>query len=220
MASPNALKVDFGRSDTFAPRQPGWHEQLGYNDNRDPLSATYTDTTLRDEDAVTVTVSGQQYFRNYAATVTGGDYLDVADVLKDYVLRTSQGTMTLEFDGLSAGLYEITTYHHTTHNGVWMEITLDDALGSHVIDSHYDIPLGSTPADASRTFQFLANGTDPVQVNFFRPTFTDGLAVAHRHAALNGFALIAIPEPSSFLLATLGTIGLLSLGRCRRKRAA
>ncbi len=89
-----------------------------------------------------------------------------------------------------------------------------------MIDSHYDIPLGSTPADASRAFQFLANGIDPVQVDFYRPTSTDDLDVVYRHAALNGFALIAIAEPSSFLLATLGAIGLLSLGRRRHKRVA
>ncbi len=220
VASPEELKVDFGRSDTFAPRQPGWHEQLGFNANRDPLSATYTDTALRDEDAVTVTVSGQQYFRNYAAPVTGGDYLDVADVLRDYVLRTSQGTITLEFDGLSAGLYKITTYHHSTHKGVWMTISLDDALGSRVIDSHYDVPRGATPINASKTFGFFANGIDPVQVKFFRPTFSDDLDVVHRHSALNGFALVAIPEPSTFILAALGAIGLGFHGRRRRKRAA
>ncbi len=212
----DTLSVDIGQVGTVggvAILQPGWNEMLGPGGSSTvPLVASFDDTTLGGDDPVTVTVSGQQFFRNYATVVTGGPYLDVTDVLREYALRVAQGSINLELEGLLPGPYEITTYHHSNANDVPTEITLIDALGTHVIDDNYVWSSGSAPTDASRTFTFFSDGTTTIRVEFFRRNTGD-----IRHSALNGFTVTRLPEPSTLLLLSLG-VALLIPARRRRGR--
>lgn len=208
----DTLSVDIGQDASDAVLQPGWNEMLGPGGSSTvPLVASFDDTTLGGDDPVTVTVSGQEYFRNYAHVVTGGPYLEVTDVLREYALRVHAGSINLELEGLLPGPYEITTYHHSNTNDVPTKITLIDALGTRVIDD-YVWSSGSAPTDASRTFTFFSDGATTIRVEFFRRETGD-----IRHSALNGFAVTRLPEPSTLLLLSLGIVGLFVPTRRRRR---
>jgi len=70
------------------------------------------------------------------------------------------------------------------------------------------------PADQSSTETLSLGGT--VEANAVRLLITDNYGGAHVAATEVNFEGTLVPEPSTFILATLGLLGLLACGRRRR----
>jgi len=111
------LNVDFGNVDGTGGGPNGAllgfvaFEAVEGGGNPDQ-TRTYA-TSLGSGGTVDVKVGGYTHFRDYVA-VSSGPFAAYSPLLSDNVLRDSSGTMTLTLDGLKDGLYDVTTYHHTT----------------------------------------------------------------------------------------------------------
>ncbi len=190
------LNVDFGSSD---------HQvQAGFFDFSRSSDTSATETIASGlgvactVDVGVSSVDGWQDPGNMSA-------IGLGDVAEDFVSSASRLELTLA--NLAAGQYVITTYHHDL-GSAWdpFDIDVDDAFGSRIVAAGFTASTG-TVDPALLTFTFRANGIDPVTIGFD----TDASI-----AMLNGFSLaLAIPEPSSLLLACLG---LAAVGLVRRKR--
>lgn len=123
----------------------------------------------------------------------------------------SSGDLVLAIDGLSAGLYEMTTYHH--YFGLTDQRFIGEILATSngemtSVAAHVPISIGASPQFvSSATFQFLSDGTNETEVVFkHEPPLGVPL--------LNGFSITRVPEPSTVILA--GAILLLVRIRNRR----
>jgi|GEM_PF-1737967 len=148
--------------------------------------------------------------------------------------------LTLELGNLPAGEYDWKSYHHDTenvHGDFTVDISTDGGLtwealpdglmtdstsGGSPDSNTFDPqgPWGGPDADllpSTYLANFLADGTNDV---FLRFAPLSGGAVHRQIWGINGFTLTqvpAVPEPSTFALATLGLFGLATFIR-RKKR--
>ena len=132
-----------------------------------------------------VTVSGYTQFRDWAA-VDGGPHAGLSPILSDSVLRDSPGTMELKLGSLRFGVYEMTTYHHSTEfDGATFDIRLADSVGiDQAIATGLRVSTGTAPDDVTTsTFRFITTG-DTVAIRF--PTAD---ADSDAHFAVNAFDL-------------------------------
>ena len=141
---------------------------------------------------------------------SGTGFVD-EDLLRDFwKAENTNNPAFLEFDGLQAGQYTITTWHNDVDfgDGDTTELRVTDA-------NRTDSLVGSTTQNGDTSgftnvamfnFDFEANGTDTVSLEFERGGAT---------SIINGFEIV--PEPQAFAL--IG--GLLALGvvMLRRRRA-
>jgi len=208
------LNVDFSSSINEGGGPGGVQDQfLSFDGTEDDGSGNVTRTypsTMGSGGTVDVTIGGYTHFRDYAA-ITGGPFAGQNELLSDMVLRNAGGTMTLTLADLGAGLYDITTYHHSpSSGGGTIDINLTDANGSSSVGTGIPVSNGTSPASISTvSFQFESNGSS-VAIDFVGGS-------GAQHASLNGFELTLVPEPSTFALSALGLLGLLACGQ-RRKR--
>jgi hypothetical protein len=183
------LKVDFGNI-AGSGGGPG-----GLQTRHSPLLGTETPelldvrrvfgSQLGQNDTVTVTIGGYTHFRNYAAVVDG--FSNATALLSDMVLRNANGTLSLTLEDLKPGIYELTTYHHSTQfGGGLFDVHVTDTLGvSRSIASDVTVSAAANPAEVSRlSFQIHTDGSTPVRIDF-----TGG--EVSQHLALNGFQLAA-----------------------------
>jgi hypothetical protein len=142
------------------------------------------------------------------------------DFFRDFVGATDGVTYTLTFNGLAAGTYTFTSWHYDpgatafgSPTQATRSVLLTDANGTAV-----DMGLATKPAAASITnlnqvvpftMQFTANGTNPVIITYGGTT-TGSLVI-------NGFELVAVPEPSAAMLLV---VGLMFLRPGRRRATA
>ena len=159
-------------------------------------------------DSLSITLSGNTHYRNYP-DITGGAFIGQTNLLKDNILRTGAGTITMTLDTLDAGQYQITTYHHTTSNNgnsLAGSIDITDATRTSEFVTLFDTTGGSATENTSPTaigtafFQFTSDGVNPIDL-FFTHNGDGG------HMAFGGFELLDItpppplaPEPSTFIL--------------------
>ena len=186
-AVPDDLKVDFGSSDGSGNgpggTQPGFVSLEGTEAAGTAPLTRGVFSSLATDGSVDVTIGGYTHFRDYAA-VTGALAGQNA-LLSDMALRNEFGTMTLTLDDLAAGVYEITTYHHSTQfGGGPFDIHLTDALVTNAnIFAGHPTTGGSAPtAISTATFSFTCDGS-PVAIDFIGGT-------ASQHVSLNGFELV------------------------------
>ncbi len=178
----------------------------------------------------TTTTAGS---RNYGIdNVTDPGNLTIPDVWRDHVFfnNNTSGTMTLTLEGLKAGTYDFTSYSYADNLAGNDEGTASVSVdtGSGFVDTLLDVTMiagsGSTVAGSveaadldvfsTLSFQFtVASDGDTVSILFDDLTGGDTFG-------LNGFELrsaaTAVPEPSTFVLAALGLLGLGWFGRRRR----
>lgn len=233
---PTILRVDFGTLGGTSGVQSGWEGfEVGSGS-----SANVTGTSTRHfgnqfgldgEVGVSVwatsTSPGTPAHGFRARTpIAGGPFVDLKELLGDKVKANSlqppapDETLYLELDNLSAGSYDLITYHHQSHTNDpgWIDIFLDDAKGTdQLVTADFRQSWGSNPeAVASHALRFHADGLNPVVIRFQEIAVTGS---GDREAVLNGFILI--PEPSSLLLLGFGFLCFLVGPRrsCRASRS-
>ncbi|NQT40223.1 MAG: LamG domain-containing protein [Planctomycetes bacterium] len=145
----------------------------------------------------------------------------MGDLADSFVFGTNEVSMTL--GNLAPGYYELVTYHH---DQAAQQKTIDilvttDAIGADVpLDLGIAATTGSNPNDiASGSVTFMTYGQSDVLISFQdNGEYTRSGSVV----ALSGFELHlvdrGVPEPSTFVLAVLGLLGLGLIAR-RRKSA-
>ena len=229
------LKVDFGVADEVVggpfPTSTPNDVQVGFFDFSADQNAWDDDGEIanlpisgisRVVAGVTVSISG-------GGSASGVFMIDMfaeqpgslGDLLEE-AAAGSGGDLLVRMSALPAATYQVTTYHHLAQLEIGylgpFDIFVD--AGSGEVSAANDLQptdgSASRPDLASASFQVTANGVDDVVLRvhtddtFFPTPF------------LNGFTLVPVPEPSSWMLlamATLG-IGLHRWRRCRRAVAA
>lgn len=184
----DALRVDFGQTSGGLPNgpyQPGWYTfeaaETGGEGGPD-VTKTYG-SALGAGGMVNVTLGGYTHFRDYAA-ITSGPFVNQTGLLSDMVLRYSNGTMRLTLGNLQPGIYDMTTYHHSTQfGGGTFSMNLSDLTGTgQTLFTGVPVTAGQGPASIStRTFRVVTDGS-PVAVDFLGGT-------GSQHLSLNGFQL-------------------------------
>lgn len=210
-AGTGVLMVDFGRS-TQSARQDQFFVFEDNHDN-DGTASTRTRTyasAFGSDGTVDVTISGYTHFRNYSGISSASPFHELSNLLRDSVLRNSDGTMTLTFSDLTDAKYGITTFHHgTSHgNGQFDPILLTDGLVTDQEVTGAFMSNHGTNPDWIATQSFTFNVVDGSDVLI---KFTGG--TGHNHIQLNGFILV--PEPGTALLALFALV-LLLCGRHRK----
>ncbi len=185
------LMVDFSRGDEggVEPLQPGWQGFELPATGGTLETATLLSLAAGSDGTVTVSIEGNTHSRDYAPAT--GLFEPLSDLLLDGPLMNAAGTMTLTIDGLRAGRFEITTFHHTTQFGPSerspnpITVQLTDSQNTDLLIT--DTLLTSDNASAALstlTLQFTSDGVNPVSIDFTKPFSASG-----DHFALPGFAM-------------------------------
>jgi len=192
------LKVDFGSTSGVGPLQPGF---LPFDDAEvsggggPPKVRTYA-TAMGAGGTVDVTIDGYTHFRDYAGLT--GAFAGESPLLSDMVLRNANGEMTLTFEDLLPGVYDIEMFHHSSqYGGGSFDIKLTDSLRTDRL-MLTDVPVsdGTNPSSISTTMlRFVTDGS-PVRIDFLGGS-------GGEHLSLNGFVLTIVPEPSTLLVWSL-----------------
>lgn len=130
------LMVDFSRGDEggIEPLQPGWQGFALLETGGTLETETFASPAAGNDGTVTVSIQGNSHSRDYAPAT--GTFEPLSALLRDGPLMNAAGTAVLTLEGLRAGLFEITTLHHTTQfgpserTGTPFDVTLDDANGA------------------------------------------------------------------------------------------
>ena len=203
------LMVDFGQA-IASPRQDQFLQFMANEGGGNPPHTMTFASAFGAEGSVDVTVSGYTHFRNWSAISSASPFHEWSNLLRDSVLRFSEGTMTLTLSGLADGKYGITTFHHGTQygNGQFAPILLTDGLVTEQAVTSAFTGSGGTNPDwiATQSFTFnVVNGSD-VLIQF------QGSGTGSNHMQLNGFILV--PEPGTAMVALIVLMPLV----CRRYR--
>jgi len=193
------LGVDFGSS-TNSGSGPGG-TQPGYQAVEHTGTSAVTmslPSELGVGGAVEVSLVGNTHWRDYAAAT--GQYASRSALLSDGPLCNTNCTMTLTFEGLIDGNYQLTTYHHTTQFGPSVrppatpfDIVLTDAVhSSDTIVTGAQMSDNSSDALATQTIEFVVADGNAVVVDFVRGS-SNG---SGDHFALPGFDLAMTATPS------------------------
>ncbi len=222
------LLVDFSRS-----TGGGGETQTGFvefeHDGNTPKTQSIA-SVFGSAGNVDVTVSGQGFWRNYAAAA--GTFAPLTDLLHDGALVNDQGTITLTLEDLADGVYELSAFMHTTQFGpsergpaTPFDVFLSDGVVANDLVAA-DVTMSDNGSDMLSvvTLQFEVVGGSAVALDFVRGPGLGGGLNGMDHMAIAGFQLNAvpsqvIPEPSSVL--SLGLLALfLHTGRRARNSAS
>ncbi len=126
-------------------------------------------------------------------------------------------SLTLDGEDLGAGQFTWTSWHvdHDDQTGdMLIEVSVDGGATFSTAIPNFDIVDGRDEdlfagAPNPATFNFTANGSDDVVIRYSNLE----TASKRNYVVVNGFEVVAIPEPASLALMGLG--GLLMLGRRR-----
>ncbi|OHB72714.1 MAG: hypothetical protein A2V70_02015 [Planctomycetes bacterium RBG_13_63_9] len=190
-----ALRVDFSRSGTPGPTQAGW-EPLEHDGTASITWALPNDELAGVGNSVDVTIEGQTHWRDYAAAT--GSFAPLSNLLSDGPLCNAPSTMTLRLENLLDGIYQITTYHHTTQFGPSARppATPFDIYLTDSVVTNEAIVIGAVMSDnnsaslSTQTIEFTVLGGSAVEIDFVR-----GESVGEPdHFALPGFELALLAE--------------------------
>lgn len=223
-----ALMVDMGPTDNNA-QQSGfvlWNAgtdgtNIAANNDLTGVSRTFTNAETG-FGGFTATVTTNVDIRVRTTSTATGTYANLGrDAFKQSAVSnwdgtgtpsTANATLVLQFTGLTAGLYDMSSFHHDAGNVLRnFALYVTDVQGTNrqlfanqVPTTGYAINSIANPA-----YQIQSDGTNPVTLYFHVRTGT-----ASNEIWLNGFTLSIIPEPASMALLGLG--GLLILPRRKR----
>jgi len=234
--SADAQLIDYARLDIGPTGQrvvSGWTGVGTAAANANAMNLATTPLTSLTGDAFEIAIDNL----NAAGAATGNiDWRDRGNststatlaMLGEDFIKNNAGIIRVTLTGLAPGTYQFTSYHldpdNTQSDNIQIRVT--DAIGTNVLQTDtgnagIDVP-GATTAeevnnitnahltDSSATFSAISNGIAPIVLLF------DGSPSADDETPLNGLA-IAIPEPSSMVLASLGIVGLIALARRNRR---
>ncbi len=185
---PAKLDIDFGSSANAGAGpggiQAGFFGFEAAEGGGNPAVTRSFPSSLGASNTVDVTLGGYTHFRDYAAVT--GDFAGASPLLSDMTLRNADGTQTMTLGGLKPGVYEITTFHHSTQfGGGSLNINLTDANGAgQSVAAALAVSSGAAPTSVSTaTINFVSDGS-PVSLDIVGGT-------SSQHAAFNGFRLRA-----------------------------
>jgi hypothetical protein len=149
-------------------------------------------------------------FYDFATDVSG----NLGDLVEDGV-GAVQSDILLTLGGLVAGNYQMTTYHHwADRTSAQNSFNIGVNVGSGEVTAATQVPISigfNSSSVSTATFQFTATGTNNVVVRL------EGSFESNSSPFLNGFALVQVPEPSSWVL-IVAAIASLCCGRFVSKR--
>ena len=183
----DVIKLDFGQNGP-APLQTGY---VGFNpwgstsaDNDSLAEQDYTNQ-FANNNSLKISVTGQTHWRDYLS-VLSSPHDQLSRLLSDEVLSNGWRTIIIGLDGLLAGQYTISTYHHATEgygNGTF-NVSVKDVNEPRVVASGISVSQGRYPSSINKqTFEFLSNGSNEVQI-ILGPGGGNG-----DHMVINGFDL-------------------------------
>jgi len=158
---------------------------------------------------VDVTMAGYTHFRDYAGLT--GAFAGESPLLSDMVLRNADGEMTLTFEDLLPGVYDIEMFHHSSEFGGG---SFDIELADQLVLSGVPVSDGTSPSSISTTMLTFVTDGSAVRIDFLG-------GADPQHLSLNGFVLtrsVVIPEPCTLLIWFLLAGLAVGCGWRRRKR--
>ncbi len=169
-------------------------------------SVTYTATT----DWGFANVTGNPFFLTSDYSNTGAPNL-----VNSQMGETPSGTGEILVSGLAAGhLYSLYLYSDRDVPSAYTIFTVTDAHGSQQLTAGNQSTLTTgfhTPEDYVAFTGLSPNGSNQIEIQFADPGY----------AGINGFQLVdTTPEPGTFLLFGMGTIGMFLMVRRRRGASA
>lgn len=181
--SVSALNIDLSLDDD-EPIQEGW---VGFGmpaTGGDVFEAEIDDPELG---SLVISIDGNTHSRDYAPAE--GDFEDLSDLLSDGPLMNAAGTTILTIEGLAAGRFEITTYHHTTQfgpnerspNSFLVELS-DAAVTGEVIAEEVFMSDNLSDELSTVMIEVQSDGAKPVAISFTKEGGND-------HFALPGFSI-------------------------------
>jgi hypothetical protein len=211
LAADPILRVDFGqtpgtgRDDLQFGFQPfnAASSDAAFADGvyRDYASPIGADGTVR----VRVEGSGDTLMVRDRGDVVG----PLGDVAEDFIFNG--GALDLVLEGLAAGTYAVTSYHHdATLSQATFDVLVTDALGTlRPAASGMSHTTGSLGAPALATFLATSDGAGDVLIRYNK--------LSGNGIALNGFSVaLLVPEPASMVLLALGGVVAVAVARRRK----
>ena len=167
------------------------------NDDGNPDTIVFT-TPLGTGNSVSVTMAGQTHWRNSnLGNIALTDYDWFREFLNDVVLSNAATTspMTLTLDGLLAGNYEVTTWHHSsTSTQTPTPMNIDVADGAPIsprnVVTNYQGTGGTggqhndPNGNSFQTFFIVSDGVNPIDIDFSKVSPTGDWMV------FNGFEIV------------------------------
>ena len=217
-----ALAVDFGGGKDLTTDQDVQVYHYGFTETTDPPNAggfngplsRVIDTPLGVGGDVTVSIDSEGSLFNIDPRNRGdASFGTLGDLIEDQFKSQSNG-VELTLDGLEAGIYKMTSWHHDGGFGAagnLIDIRVTDALRTdELILSGLVTTGGLTPSTvANATYTIYSDGINPITI-----LFDDANTNGDHETALNGFELFLIPEPASMATLAAGSLMLM-----RRRRA-
>ncbi|MBI1368827.1 MAG: hypothetical protein GC162_09270 [Planctomycetes bacterium] len=178
-----------------------------------PITEVY-DSVLGNSGTVSVSVSGEGGINVDFRDRGDVTFDSIGDVLEDHIKGQTAGLL-LTLTDLAQGWYDMTSFHHEGQNGTnaggagnLIDIYVSDALGSNrlVVDNLVTSGGTSPSSVAMPTYMIYSDGVNPITI------FFDDVSPSDHETVLNGFTLIAVPNPAA-LPAGLALMGLLMVRR-------
>lgn len=179
----HTYRVDFQRS-ANSRVQDGWRPLAPVDTGADDMTwFTHTGFEAEGRSRVTLGVNQSWAYSENSATITAGEFVPLANMMKDFVFSyvTDNGPMVLWFDGLAQGTYELVTYHQGPHVTYADVVTLD-MYGNRTARQIRSASGAAPPASARESWILESDGHSTLGLEFWATQ-------TYRWFALNGFEL-------------------------------
>lgn len=220
-----SLFVDFTAGPDANPEQSGYVSFITVADSSTVLQTVSYSATEEEADGsgVSVTLASSNAFARDYGAIVGGPFAAQSNLLSDFIgVASAAGTISIELGNLNAGIYELTTYHHTTQfNGATFDAFLTD---SDVSNSQIATALNTSTSNTPLSITTLTTNFSVASLGGSATVVFNVTAGASDIFAINGFDLqliqntgasgnVPVPVPTVLLIS-----GLLALRHRRRQQ--